>query len=203
MLLCVLREISKDNDTALGLDTRIRVSGMKVLGIEDRFRLCQRERDRKFFQEHIQEMGRLDNFVESDPVNFSDSRKRIHENMNYLNKELLKLNEKQREDLIAFVLQKCYIVVVETSDGESAYRIFSVLNDRGLDLSPTDILKADVIGKMPADSQNDYADKWEEIEDELGRDRFRDLFAHIRMIHRKGKLRGTLEREFGITSFET
>lgn len=37
---------------------------------------------------------------------------------------------------------------------------------------------------------------WEVLEDALGREAFGDLFAHIRMIHRKQKMRGTLEREF-------
>ena len=49
----------------------------------------------------------------------------------------------------------------------SAFRIFSVLNDRGLNLLPTDILKSDVIGKVPAAKQDVYTDKWEEIEDDL------------------------------------
>jgi chromosome segregation ATPase len=40
-------------------------------------------------------------------------------------------------------------VVVSTSDLDSAYRICSVLNDRGLELSHTDILKADIIGNVP------------------------------------------------------
>ena len=45
-------------------------------------------------------------------------------------------------------------------------------------------------------SQEEYAKKWEGIEEALGRESFRDLFAHIRMIYRKDKLRGTLDREF-------
>ena len=45
-------------------------------------------------------------------------------------------------------------------------------------------------------TQDEYAIKWEGIEEGLGRDEFRDLFAHIRMLHRKDKLRGTLEQEF-------
>ena len=61
-------------------------------------------------------------------------------------------------------------------------------------MSPTDILKADVLDAISdPQSQEDYSDKWEGIEEELGRDGFSDLFAHIRMIYRKDKLRGTLE----------
>ena len=96
-----------------------------------------------------------------------------------------------------YIVRHCFLVVVSASDGESAHRIFSVMNDRGLDLSPTDILKANVIGSMRDNhSQDEYTAKWEGIEEELGRDNFRNLFAHIRMIYRKDKLRGTLQKEF-------
>ena len=71
------------------------------------------------------------------------------------------------------------------------------MNNRGLDLSPTDVLKAVVLDAISdSQSQDEYAVKWEGVEEELGRDNFRDLFAHIRMIYRKEKLRGTLETEF-------
>ena len=174
----------------------VREIGIKLKGTKDRFRLSLRERDREFFQKNVQDMGSLANFLQSETVNFSDSQKRIFENIKYLYRELTKIGEKQRDKLANYVISKCYLVLVSASDGESAYRIFSVMNDRGLPLSPTDILKANVIGKMPTDTQSKYTDQWESIEVDLGRDDFRDLFAHIRMIYRKDKLRGTLQKEF-------
>lgn len=71
------------------------------------------------------------------------------------------------------------------------------MNDRGLDLTATDILKSDIIGAIDTeDEQEAYNSKWEALEDGLGREAFGDLFAHLRMIHRKQKMRGSLEREF-------
>ena len=109
---------------------------------------------------------------------------------------LAKLDERRRDTLMQFLVQRCYLVVVSTSDRNSAYRIFSVLNDRGLDLSPTDILKADIIGSLPKDIRSRHTAIWEKIEEDLGRDRFRDLFAHIYMISMKSRPRGTLQQEF-------
>ena len=117
------------------------------------------------------------------------------ENTSYLWKSLSKIDEKRRGTLMQFLVQRCYLVVVSTSDQNSAYRIFSVLNDRGLDLSPTDILKADIIGSLEKTEQTRYTKKWEDIEEDLGRDKFRELFAHIRMIYVKSKLYGTLQQE--------
>ena len=79
----------------------------------------------------------------------------------------------------------------------SAYRIFSVMNDRGLDLSVTDILKAEIIGDLSSESeQRTYANKWEDVEQELGRERFSSLFAHMRSVYAKAKQRRALQEEF-------
>ena len=196
MLLCVLRDITSDSKMADELDVFVREIGVKLKGTEDRFRLSLRQRDRDFFQQNVQERASLEKFLQRDAVNFSDSQTQILKNIKHLNKELLKHDDEWRANLATYIVQHCFLVVVTASDGDSAYRIFSVMNDRGLDLSPTDILKADIIGKMPAHSQEEYTNQWENIEQELGRDDFRDLFAHIRMIDRKDKLRGTLQREF-------
>ncbi|MGA7850338.1 MAG: HNH endonuclease family protein [Terriglobales bacterium] len=91
---------------------------------------------------------------------------------------------------------RCYLVVVATPDLDSAYRIFSVLNSRGLDLAPTDILKSEIIGGIPAIQRDAYTTKWEDAEEDLGRDEFTDLFSHIRMIYRRLKPKGTLIKEF-------
>lgn len=88
------------------------------------------------------------------------------------------------------------MVVVSSPDLDSAYRIFSILNNRGLDLSHSDILKAEIIGKLPAAISEDYSEKWEDAENTLGVDGFKDLFAHIRMIYRKQKMRETVLKEF-------
>ena len=65
-----------------------------------------------------------------------------------------------------------------------------------MDLSPTDILKSEIIGNISVDQQDAYTKKWEESEENLGRDIFRDLFSHIRTIHKKTKPQDTLLKEF-------
>lgn len=101
------------------------------------------------------------------------------------------------EDRLArFVISRCYVVVVSTSDLDSAYKIFSVLNDRGLDLSHTDILKAETIGAIAEAERGPYTDKWVREENELGREHFDALFGHIRMVYAKVKAKTTILKEF-------
>lgn len=196
ILLCVLRELSSDQEFQVALTQCIREQSNVVLGIVGRFRLRVRKRDTAFFQNNIQEIGRLSDFLQSPPLGMSDSQKRMYENAKYLWTKLSQRSDERRNTLAQYIVQRCYLVVVSTSDQSSAYRIFSVLNDRGLDLSPTDILKADIIGGLDEHIRTEYTEKWEDMEEELGRDSFRELFAHIRMIFMKSKMRGTLQQEF-------
>ena len=197
ILLCVLRELCKeDGEKSNSLDKYVCEKGAIFAGTEDRFRLRLRERDRDFFGNNVQSAGCLPDFLKQDRASLTDSRQRMHENAGHLWRELSTVDQAQRDRLTMFLIQRCYIVVVSASDQNSAYRIFSVMNDRGLDLSPTDILKADIIGAMPVNIRTTYTNHWDAMEEEMGRDDFKDLFAHVRMIHMKSKARGSLNQEF-------
>ena len=174
ILLCVLRELSSNKKFQDSLSNRLFEEGDILLNIPDRYRLSVRKKDSKFFQKNIQEGGGLSGLIEQTPPDMSDSQQRMFENAKYLWDKLSHRRDDQRNTLAQFVVQRCYLVVVSTSDQSSAYRIFSVLNDRGLDLSPTDILKADIIGGMDEEIRTEYTEKWEDMEEELSRDGFRD-----------------------------
>ncbi len=115
--------------------------------------------------------------------------------------ELKELDEEELLQLLQFVVYKCSMVVISTPNFESAYRIFSVLNDRGLDLAPSDILKANILGEIRRskggeNKSTEYATKWTSLERMLGRNGFVDLLSHIRMIYAKRKQHAILSKEF-------
>ena len=196
VLLCVLRELASSNGDRNDTHNYIYAPGRESAGIQGHYRLTVRERDREFFQNNIQQMGRLLPLLERPPASLPDSQRRMLENARYLYNALAEREEKLRKILTQFLAQRCYLVVVSASDQNSAYRIFSVLNDRGLDLSPTDILKSNIIGALPENIRARHTEIWEKIEEDLGRDRFSDLFAHIRTISMKRRQRETLQQEF-------
>jgi len=194
ILLSVLREILPDRRETL---TRlIYERGDDIIGTKDRFRVSLRQRDQEFFEKYIQRDGQLASL----PIHavLSDSQTRIRDNAilfkNRLTEELAEVRKYTK--LAQYIAQYCYLVVVETSDQESAYRIFSVLNDRGLPLSITDILKAEVLGAITAlRQQEQYTKKWEDLEESLGREPFEQLFSHIRMVYVKAKARQSILAE--------
>ena len=183
-------------DYADDLKEYIYEKGRKILGTTNRYRLTLRERDADFFRTYIQEDGQINKLKGLDPRQLTDSRRNIRANALHFLERLAKLPEPQRERLAEFIANQCLLVVVTTPDLDSAYRIFSILNDRGMDLSHSDILKSEIVGKIPDDLQEGYNDRWEDAEDELGRKAFSDLFAHIRMIFRKAKQKESILKEF-------
>ena len=198
ILFCVLRDLASQTSQkrAEMIHKFICEDSNEFNGTIGKFRLSIRERDKEFFQSHVQKMGEVQNFVAQHPGNLSDSKQRILENTKCLWEQVSRLDENQRNVLTRFLVRRCYLVIVSTSDRGSAYRIFSVLNDRGLDLSPTDILKAGIIGGMDEDVRDRYTEMWETYEEDLGRDRFGEIFSHIRMIYVKNKLYRSLQDEF-------
>lgn len=170
-------------------------AGSIISGTQDRFRLLLRARDREFFQDHVQREAGIERLMANTSV-LSDSQSRIRENAKLFHEKFSEVNADELISLAQFIVTRCFLVVVSTPDLDAAYRIFSVMNSRGLDLSATDILKADIIGGIPENERDTYTQKWEEIEESLGRESFGDLFGHIRMIYRKAKPQGTLLREF-------
>lgn len=198
MLFCVLRDLADIDKKKNELHEFVAEAANSVRGTEERFRLFIRRQDNDFFQSNVQKMGRVKDFVESSPKTIrSDARKRVLESAKYLWDELSKKSEDQRQKLSEFIVQDCYFVVIKASDRNSAHRIFSVLNARGLNLLPTDILKSEIIGQVHNAREPEYTAKWEGIEEDLGRDSFNDLFGHIHMIYVKRKPKQkTLDRSF-------
>jgi len=197
ILLSGLRETFEDRKRASDLESFLYEEGNLILGTANRYRLQVRERDRQFFTDYVQKPGGLPRLL---TVNARDLDSVSQENMLanglFLLDRARALPEAARQRLAAFLLTRCVLVLVSSPDLDSAYRIFSVLNNRGLDLSHADILKAEVVGQLPTPTAKEYSEKWENAENALGLEAFTELFAHIRMIYRKQKMRETVLKEF-------
>ena len=195
LLLSAIRATVKEAAVQTGITKRIYEHGDVVSATQARYRLSLRERDRDFFRQHVQHEDGLPKLVQLNTP-LPDAQSRVRANARVLIAGLAKLDQTQLVRLVQFIITRCYLVTVATPDLDSAYRIFGVLNSRGLDLSATDILKAEVIGGIKPALRDDYTKKWEDQEEDLGRDAFGDLFSHIRMVYRKAKPQGTLLKEF-------
>ncbi len=160
------------------------------------YRLTLRPRDAEFFREYIQEDGGLEKLVSLDKGQLTDPQANIQANAALFRQRLEVLSSAERAALASYLLNHCFLVTVSTPDTDSAFKIFTVLNDRGLDLSHADIIKSELIGKVPVDEQERYTAIWEDAEESLGIEPFADLFSHLRMIYAKTKQREVLIKEY-------
>lgn len=197
MLLAASRSLikSKDGD---GLTSFLCEKGNVIIGTPKRYRLRLRERDAQFFQKYIQDEAGIEELNALQGILLSDSQRNIRDNTLGFLRELGKLSEGQLNALTQFIVNHCFLIVVSVStpDLDAVYRIFSVLNSRGLDLTYPDILKAEILSTIPLDQQDDYATKWEAIESTLGNEIFEELFFHLRAIFSQQRMNKGIIEEF-------
>lgn len=194
IILSILRDLTADVEAKQLRRVYVYQKANPDSGAEERFRLLLRERDRAFFQKYVQNPDATNNMP--DPETLDGSQQNITRNAIHLRTELEKLSEDRRNKLVAYLIQRCYLVVVAVPTPEAARRIFTVLNARGLDLTPTDILKANLLERAGDLYEKDLSERWETAELSLGRDRMVELFGHIRAIYERDKPRMALEVGF-------
>jgi hypothetical protein len=134
-------------------------------------RLRAHDEDRVFFREAIQIP---DATAKVDPPHTpkTEAQKLMWENATKLRERIISMIEGERQGLVTFLLNRCVLVVVATESRAAALRIFRVLNDRGLDLSNADVIKADLLGKFKDPTEIAHqAARWREFEIDRSRPR--------------------------------
>lgn len=197
ILFAVMAEAFDDEELKGECKSYIWEKGNIGQKIKSRPRLTLRKKDQEFFEKYIEKVA-LEDLMNVNPLTLDEAKKHIYENAKLLREKLDDRfsSDEERLEFYQFVLNECFLVAVSTPDQESAFRIFSVMNSRGLDLLPTDIIKSDTIGKLSKDKQDEYTDKWEEMENKVERAGFNEVCTHTRMIFAKERPRKTLLEEF-------
>ncbi len=110
--------------------------------------------------------------------------------LNQLSVEELKL-------LAKYILQNVYIVFVQTDDFASSFRLFNVLNSRGLPLSNADLLKNALFESASAHNKKSeqIESAWSQIEDMVGVRRL-DKFLTLHKLSEKKDRDRVLQKGF-------
>ncbi|KQR52359.1 hypothetical protein ASF88_12490 [Leifsonia sp. Leaf336] len=102
-------------------------------------------------------------------------------------------------DLVEFIVQHVVVIYLAAASFDDAFRLFTVVNDRGKQLRRIDVLKAvNLSPGVIADTalREEYARKWEGFEEALGEGDFESLFAALRLVYVQDKPEGDLLHEF-------
>lgn len=197
ILLALLRDLVDNQSLQQSIHKLIETEALEWDNVPAKPRLRIRPRDTRFFADYVQKPGATQVLIGlSDNVPETDSQKKIRDNARALHEELAGWDQEQLTQLFKLIGGRAYLVTVSTPDLNSAYRIFSVMNARGLPLSPQDIFKSQVVGAITEDEKQQHAEVWENLEEELGRKEFGDLFLYIRAIKSRTRAVKGLLQEF-------
>lgn len=206
ILLAVLRDNIKDFDLIFNLSQDLYKAGDKSLNIANKNRLQFEIRGevQEFFSNYIIKKNCTRKIDEVDLKNISIKnmintvkviKKFIEEHfLDDLNME--DLTKTSLNGFIGFIRQFLIFACVCSDTREQAFRLFTILNNRGIPLTTADILKSLNLDKISDETQrNEYAKKWEELEQKYG-DRFDRFLNFIRTMKLKEKVRKNLLEEF-------
>lgn len=199
ILMAVMRDLAANPKAQDTLHSKIFQEEDEYENTPEEVRLSVRDKDRNFFKKYVLSRGGTVAVLSADTKLLSESQKRIIEAVKTFRKKFAvndSTDQKLLDSMIKFILNNCIFVYVKTGSFTSAYRLFSVLNDRGMPLTTSDLLKSTNLGAIPQTDREFYQQTWENIEEELGRDELDKLFGHIRTIYTREKARKSIIDEY-------
>lgn len=194
LVLARLRDRIQDEAARAYLGNRILPKNV-LTGEAEKPRLTLRAKDQAFFRRHV-----LDGITvpQNQMDGLEEPQRHLLENMAVADAFLAGKDETTLKRFANYLLSSVYVVFVNTNSFRSAYRLFNVLNARGLPLSNADLIKNalyDKLGNQSSRSQ-ELEDRWIELEETVGIGNLDTFFGHHRTAITATKAREDLFREF-------
>ena len=195
ILLACLRDAVEHDGIAEDLQDKILQKAKELDGIPEKVRIEVRYRE--LFDAFVAEKGGT--LVDHQFPHPNDVTRRYEKAVAEFRSRLSKLTQVEITDLAKFVSQRCVFIVLIAPTFEEAFKLFSIVNDRGKQLRRIDLLKAYNLApeRVPSETvRESLAGRWEEFENDLGGARFEDVFFTMRLIYLKDKPQRDLFSEF-------
>ncbi len=197
ILLCVLRDLETDSARAKALHTLIEDDAQPVFNQPARWRIVLNHVDGPFFRESIQQRGAT-RLLNKDAETGSEGQGHMIANAVAIADEIKALSEADRRKLAHTVTEACSVVRVEVGDKDQGFKVFRVLNTRGMEPTAHDIIKTELFqrAKFQPDEASKFDELWTGHESLLGGAAFDDLLRQIRSIYDKQLNKGDLVAGF-------
>ena len=161
---CVLRDLDKLNlpDTRMN---KVKHSIKDLLGGKERLKLTTQLNNQALFETSV-----------INKIDFQASKSKIEENRflqtAFYFKNLIEESQNSKsyyyiDDLsgfIKYIFEQTTLIRVVCYDESFAIKLFTVLNDRGLDLASSDIIKAYLLQKLSEDKRSSFVEVWKRVE---------------------------------------
>lgn len=201
IMMAVLRDLISNKQYKDTLHKKIYQEENNLENVPARTRITYKIRDKVegFIEKYLVEIGGTSKIEELDLLKDNDNV-----SLSNMSNAIIILRgifeEKQKEgnlsDFAKFIFNKALFIYVSTDNTEDAFRMFTILNNRGIPLTNADILKSQNIGELSSEKEvSKYAKVWEEIEGKHG-ENFDRFLQFVRTILVQEKARSNLLEEF-------
>lgn len=171
----------------------------ELTGEEETPRLTLRHKDQSFFRRHVLTSEPVTEAILREIERDQDAPKlRIAENLATIDAFCVEKDQQTLKLFANYVLTRVYVVFVTTASWQSAYRLFNVLNARGMPLSNADLIKNMLFARLGGGGKRseELDERWLELEETIGIERMDQFLGHHRSSIVALKSRKTLHEEF-------
>jgi len=201
ILMAVLRDELEGTQIASNLHDKLYEEGDEMVNKPEQYRLSVRSQEQQFFEEYIVDRGGTKRIEDIDKNTLSEPKQRFVEAVQIFRDRLQDWDESDSEDsdlygFGKFLGSKITLVEIKTGSRNSAFRLFNVVNARGMPLSTADLLKSDNLSSISKDEEDEYTNRWVNIETDVGSDTLDTFINIIRHLKVKRKAQKSVYDEF-------
>ena len=200
ILIATIRDLTKNEAYKNILSSLIYQKPNELMGIKESIRVRVRGKEAEFFKKYVLTDGGTDLVNEIDEKEISEAKQNMLNAIRTFKEVFVDENgevlESKLDEFTKYFLQKVVVVVITTDSFTSAFRLFNVINARGLPLTNADLLKSENLRVISEDKRNIYSDMWENIEQELGKDKLEQIIGFMRTMKQNRKATATVYEEF-------
>jgi len=197
ILLAVLRDYSEDKDK---INEYLYQKEDEYKDIPAQIRITPWADLDEIFQKYVYSIDGTNLFLEKfnqNQINYKDTQDPYYHIYEGLKTFKSKLTDIDTTKYLKYLLNNVYMVHIITNTFESAYRLFNVLNARGVPLSTYDLLKSENLGAIQDNNKRENeALKLRNIENTLGLKELDKIIGFIRTIKTQEKAKINVYEEY-------
>ena len=200
ILMAVMRDLTDSAKAKNTLQRKIYQEPDEFSGTPESVRIRMREKEAEFFKKYVLTEGGTNRINSIDKKSLTEPRRHMLEAIEVFKNGFKIENGKIDQDFlnryIRYLLQKVVLVVIKTGELASAFRLFNIINARGIPLTNADLLKSENLSVIPKEEEPKYTKIWEDLEEDFGSEKLEMLISFIRSIKLKEKARKSIYEEF-------
>ena len=197
MLIAAIRDLIDNEEYKKVLSDLIYQKPNVLMGIKESIRVKARGKEEEFFKKYILTNGGTELVKDLDMEELSEAKQNMVNAIEVFRDSFFNENgELLEEKLNEFIVYLLQLVVITTESFTSAFRLFNVINARGLPLTDSDLLKSENLRVMNPEIRKEYTDIWESHEQDLGKEKLDQIIGFMRTMKLKNKVEESVYEEF-------